>query len=101
ERSVGRTRSCRQDRFGRRWSIAERGVRPYGIVMQSPSLDEHLRFVERRELLRREDLVAQLRIEALAVAVLPGTAWLDEERLHADAAEPATHIAGYKFGPVV
>lgn len=68
--------------------------------MQSPSLDEHLRFVKRRELLHREDLVAQLRIEALAVAVLPGTAWLDEERLDADATGPAPNIAGNKFRPV-
>lgn len=39
--------------------------------MLTPSLDEHLRFVQRRELFCREDFVAQFRVEALAFAVLP------------------------------
>ena len=39
------------------------------IVMAPPLLDQHLGLVERRELFCRQQLVAQLGVEALAVAV--------------------------------
>jgi hypothetical protein len=45
-----------------------------GVVMSPPLLDEHLRLVQRRKLLPGKQLVAELGIEALAVAVLPRTA---------------------------
>ena len=41
------------------------------VVMPPPGLDEHLRFLERVEHLTAEELVAQFRVEAFAVAILP------------------------------
>jgi hypothetical protein len=64
-------------------------MRPDLIVVPSPLLDEHLGLVQRRELFSRQQLVAQLGVEALAVAVLPRAARLDEECLDVDPAEPS------------
>ncbi len=71
------------------------------IVMPSPLLDQHLGLVQRREQFTCQQLVAELGVEALAVAVLPRAARLDEERLHADPAEPLAHVAGNELGPIV
>ena len=51
------------------------------FVVAAPALDHHLGFVERREDLAVEQFVPELGVEALAVAILPGTARLDEQRL--------------------
>jgi hypothetical protein len=69
--------------------------------VSSPALDEHLCFVQGGEELHRQEFVAQLGVEALAIAVLPRAARLDEERLHANPAEPGAHIAGDELGAVV
>jgi hypothetical protein len=39
--------------------------------MAPPALDEHLSLVERRELLPLQQLVPELGVEALAIAILP------------------------------
>ena len=51
-------------------------------------------FVERREDLAVEQFVPALGVEALAVAVLPGTTWFDEQRLHPHFAEPVADRSG-------
>ena len=51
--------------------IAERAVRPDGVVVFAPALDQDLRLQQRVEDFAVEQLVAQLAVEALAVAVLP------------------------------
>jgi len=71
------------------------------IVVPPPLLDQHLGLVERRELLTCQQLVAELGVEALAVAVLPRAARLDEERLDADPAKPLAHVAGNELRPIV
>jgi hypothetical protein len=38
-------------------------MRAHGIVMRSPLVDEHLGLVQRRELLSREQLVAELGVK--------------------------------------
>ena len=43
-----------------------------GVVMLAPSLDQHFGFPQRVEDLHVEELVSELRVEALVVAVLPG-----------------------------
>ena len=48
-----------------------------------------------------QQLIPELRVQALAVAVLPWAARLDVERLHADPAKPLAHISGDEFGPVI
>jgi hypothetical protein len=70
-------------------------------------LDKHAqrngerRLVERRELLALQQLVAELRVEALAVAILPRAARLDVERLHTDPAEPGSNALGDELWPIV
>ena len=68
--------------------------------MAPPSLDQHLGFLERVEDLAVQQLVAQLAVEALVVAVLPRAAALDEQRPHADPAEPSPHRLGGEFPAV-
>ena len=76
-------------------------MRPHRIVVTSPAFDQHLRLMQRRELLTRQQLVAQLGVEALTVTVLPRAARLDEECLDVDPAEPLAHVAGNELRPVV
>lgn len=45
ERSVGQTGCWRQDGFRCQRAIVERGMRPDGIVMAPPCLDQHLRLI--------------------------------------------------------
>jgi hypothetical protein len=68
----------RQDGFGSRWFVAQRVVRPDGVVVLTPAFDQHLGFVQRGEVLAVERLVTQLSMEALIVANLPGTSRFDE-----------------------
>ena len=59
------------DRVGRRWSVSQRAVRANGVVVPPPALDEDFRLQQRVELLAGQQLVAELAVEALDVAVLP------------------------------
>jgi hypothetical protein len=69
--------------------------------MPAPALDQDLSLAERRENFSVEQLIAQLRIEALIVAILPWAAGFDIERLHADPAEPAAHRLGGEFAAII
>ena len=68
-------------------------MRPDGIVVASPVLDQHLRLAERREDLAVQELISELRVQALAVAVLPRASRFDVERLDADPSQPRTFRA--------
>ena len=57
-----------------RRQVAERGVGPLGVVVAPPCLDDDLCLGEAVEDLAVEEFVAKLRVEALAVAVLPRAA---------------------------
>ena len=83
-------------RLGCRRAIAERGMRSQRIVVRSPLLDKHLGLVQRRELLTRQQLGAELGVETLAVAVIPRA-----ERLDADPVEPLAHVTSNELGLVV
>jgi hypothetical protein len=76
-------------------------VRSDGIVVSSPGLDEHLCFTQRREDLAVEQFVPELGVQALAVAVLPGTAGFDVERFDNDFAQPVANADGHELRPVV
>ena len=76
-------------------------MRPDGIVVASPVLDQHLRLAERREDLAVQELISELRVQALAVAVLPRASRFDVERLDADPTEPASYVSGDELGSVV
>jgi hypothetical protein len=74
-------------------------VWPDGIVVPTPALGQHLYL--RREHLAIGQLVPQLGVEALAVAILPGTTRLGEQRLHTNPAKPVTDRLGGELRPVV
>ena len=76
-------------------------MRSDGIVVSSPAFDQHFRLAQRREDLTIQKLVSELRVQALAVAILPRTARFDVERLDADPAEPLPHIDRDELGTVV
>jgi len=69
--------------------------------MPSPALHQHLRLGQSIEDLPLEQLVAQLAVEGLDVAVLPWASGLDEERPHAQLGQPCAHLFGGEFRPVI
>ena len=72
-----------------------------GIVQPPPLLDEYNCLGQCVEDLAVQELVPQLAVEAFVVAVLPGTAWLDEQRLNANPGQPPPHELGRELWPVV
>jgi hypothetical protein len=76
-------------------------VWPYGVEVAAPLLDQHLGLPERVEHLAVQQLVPELAVEALHVAVLPRAAGLDVGGLGADAGDPAPHLLGDELGAVV
>src|SRR6188768_3970514 len=76
-------------------------MRPDGVVVASPALDDNLRFTQRVEDLAVEEFVAQARIEALDEAVLPWAASLDVGGPCADGSDPVLHGLGDELGSIV
>ncbi len=83
----GGIRRWRQNRFRCRRSIAEREVRPDGIVVAPPVRDQHLRFPHRREDFAAQELVAELRLQCGVRGVSQGaprrgssTTWPSKQR---------------------
>src|SRR5437764_10093633 len=92
-----RSRPCgeRWHEHLRGWSaVADRGMRANHIVVPSPTLDDDLGLAQGVEDLAIEKLVAQPRIKAFDVSVLPRTAWGDVGGLCADSADPILHGFG-------
>ena len=58
-------------------------MRPHLVVMPAPALDHHLRLGPRAEPLQAQALVAELAVEALRRAILPGLAGIDQRRADA------------------
>jgi hypothetical protein len=54
-------------------------MRPFGVVMHSPLLDDDFRLLEAVKDLSVKELIWELSIETLIVAVLPRAAWLDKK----------------------
>ncbi|PZX12364.1 hypothetical protein LX81_03622 [Palleronia aestuarii] len=109
----GSRRHCRGRRRGRscalrwpfdglrsRWSVAKRRVGPRSIVMDPPRFDHHARLGEGVKNLAVQKLVAELRVEALAIPVLPRAPRFDERRLRADRCNPVPHGLGDEFRPI-
>ena len=71
------------------------------IVQAPPLLDEDNGLRQRVEDLAVQELVPQLAVEALVVAVLPRTARFDEERLHTESGQPSPHELRRELRPVV
>ncbi len=69
--------------------------------MPSPTFDDGPRIGQTVEDLAVEQLVPELRVEAFAAAILPGTAGLDVRGSGADGRDPLPHRLGDELGAVV
>ncbi len=76
-------------------------MRSSGIVQPSPLLDEYDGLVQGVEDLTVQELVPQLAVEALVVAVLPWTARFDEQRLHTESGQPPSDQLRGELRPIV
>ena len=72
-----------------------------GIVQPPPLLDEYRCLGQCVEDLSVQELVPQLAVEALVVAVLPWTARLDEQRLHTESGQPPSDQFRSELRPIV
>src|SRR6476469_8920976 len=70
-------------------------------LVAPPCFDDDLCLGEAVEDLAVEQFIAKLRDEALAVAVLPRAARLDERGLGADSCNPLSHCLGDELRPVI
>ena len=92
---------ARQDCFWRRRAIAERRVGSLGVVMMSPSFDQHLGFTERGEDLGVQQLVPEFTVEAFVVAVFPGAPRRDVEGFDPNLGQPFPHRRGHELRTVI
>ena len=76
-------------------------MRAHGVVVASPAFDQYFRLLQRMEDLAVQQLVAELRVEALVAPIFPGTAGLDEQRPGPDPAEPVPHGDGGELAAIV
>lgn len=76
-------------------------MRPALVVELAPRLNQHLGFGQRVEPFPVEQFIAQLAVEALDEAVLPGLARRDEGRPDGLVAPPAHDRAGGELRPAV
>ena len=87
--------------FRRGQPVFERGVRLPRVAVPAPAIDQHARFGQRVEHLARQQLVPQLAVEALRVAVLPGAARLDGDRLCPELDDSHPHGGGRELAATV
>ena len=76
-------------------------MRPDCVVVLAPPFDDDPGLLQRVENLAVEQLVAKLRVEALAIAVLPRAAGHDVGRSRPDSGNPLTHRPGNELWAVV
>ena len=76
-------------------------MRPDGIVVPSPGFDHDLCLFQRVEDLTIEQLITKLSVEALAVAIFPGTAWFDVGGLGTHGGNPSPKRQGNELWAVV
>src|SRR5664279_3446261 len=76
-------------------------MRSNRVVVPSPTLDDHPGFFQRVEDFPVEQLITQLRVEALAVSVLPRAARHDVGGLGSDRRYPVTYGLGGELRTVI
>ena len=76
-------------------------MRAPGVVVLAPALDDGLRFGEAVEDFAVQKLVTQLRVEALAIAIFPRRARLDEGRLRSNGCDPVPNRFGDEIRAIV
>ena len=72
-------------------------MRPQGVEVNAPLLNEHSRFPQAVEQLPIEPLIAELAVKALAIPVLPRAAGRDVGGVGAQALEPIPEDGGHKL----
>lgn len=72
-------------------------MRALGVVVLAPPLDDDPRFSQAVEDLAVEQLISQLRVEALAIAIFPWTAGLDVGRPGSDSGDPFPDRSGQEL----
>src|ERR1700679_140454 len=91
----------RPGRTGSERTSSVPGAGPGACGAAAYAEDQHLRFLQAREDLPVQQLIAQLPIEAFDVSILPRTPRLDEQRLHSKILQPVTHHRGRELRAVV
>ena len=76
-------------------------MRAKRVEVLSPPFDQRFRFLHRVEDFPRKQLVSELGVEALAIAVLPGRARFDVERPDAEPRQPFPQRRLDKFRAVI
>ena len=76
-------------------------MRPDLVIMLPPAFDDDPCFRQRVENFAVEQFVAKLRVEAFAIAILPGASWLDVSGLRSHRGDPILHGGRYKFGSII
>ena len=71
------------------------------VVLLTPLFGQNLCFQQRIEDLSIQKLVSQLSVEGFGVAIFPGTAWFNEQRLHAAPTLPLSDSGRCKRRPIV
>lgn len=71
-----------------------------GIVMMSPSFDQHLGFTERGEDLGVQQLVPEFTVKAFVVAVFPGAPRRNVEGLDPNLGQPSRTAVATNSGPL-
>ena len=76
-------------------------MRALRIVLMAPTFDEDLRLMQCIEEFAVQQLIPQLPVEGLHVAVLPGTPWFNEQRRDRKQAIPCPQRRGDELRPIV
>ncbi len=76
-------------------------MRPFLVVVLAPCFDNDPCLLQAVEDLAVEQFVPELAVEALAVAVLPRAARLNEQRVRADLREPVPDDLGRHLRAIV
>ena len=69
------------------------------VVVKSPTVDDPASLCQAEEQLAIQELITQLAVEALHVAVLPGAALGNEQRLDVGLAEPFAYLLRHELRP--
>ena len=88
-------------RMGLLISLTQTAVGSFRVVVLSPMLDQDSNFFEAVKDLAVEKFITQFLVEGYAVAVFPGTAGLDVQRVGPDFGQPVPDNLGRHLRPVV
>ena len=80
---------------------AESAVRPHGVIVLPPPFAQDMGLSLGVEDFPIEELISELSVKGLAVAVLPGTSGFDEQGAHLKPGEPLAHALRTELGAIV